>query len=237
MSLVCAWRLLHWWRSRRLDPTLETATRALAQTNRLALLFPLAFLGWSFLLYPYGDAYQQSHLAFYMAITVIACIFCLTHLRSAAILVTALVIGGFFIFFALAGQPTFIAIAINTAVVSVGMLVILTINYRDFANMVNAQTEARQKDREQTRLLHMIDVMPVAVMTVEPETLNVNYANETSKSLIRSIEHLLPIKADHSSGPRLTSSTGIRSISAASSRIRLICRTMPVSSSGPKCST
>jgi diguanylate cyclase (GGDEF)-like protein len=32
-------------------------------------------------------------------------------------------------------------------------------------------------------------------MTVEPGTLKVNYANETSKALIRTIEHLLPIKA------------------------------------------
>ncbi|MGU3422872.1 putative bifunctional diguanylate cyclase/phosphodiesterase [Methylobacterium sp. D54C] len=38
--------------------------------------------------------------------------------------------------------------------------------------------------------------MPVAVMTVDPETFVITYANETSKSLIRSIEHLLPLKAD-----------------------------------------
>lgn len=46
------------------------------------------------------------------------------------------------------------------------------------------------------RLLRMIDDMPVAVMTVDLETFRINYANETSKTLIRSIEHLLPLKAE-----------------------------------------
>ncbi|MCC7251160.1 MAG: EAL domain-containing protein [Hyphomicrobium sp.] len=70
------------------------------------------------------------------------------------------------------------------------------INYRDFTRMVNAQTEAERREKEQSRLLRMIDDMPVAVMTVEPETLKINYANVTSKRLIGSIEHLLPIKAE-----------------------------------------
>ncbi len=47
------------------------------------------------------------------------------------------------------------------------------------------------------RLLRMIDDMPVAVMTVDLETFKINYANETSKDLIRSIEHLLPLKAEN----------------------------------------
>ena len=57
-----------------------------------------------------------------------------------------------------------------------GLLVILMVNYRDFTLMVNAQTEARRREAEQSRLLHMIDDMPVAVMTVEPGTFAINYA-------------------------------------------------------------
>ena len=44
------------------------------------------------MLYPYGDAYTKSHLAFYMAITVVSCIFCLMHVRPAAMTLTATVI-------------------------------------------------------------------------------------------------------------------------------------------------
>lgn len=196
LTLASIFRVRHWWRSRHMDPTPEVALHALRRTNRLAFAIALTFTAWSFLLFPYGDAYTRSHLAFYMAITVISCIFSLMHLRSAAITVTAIVNGAFIVFFCATGQPTFIATAINIALVSIGMLVILNINYRDFARMVNTQTEARRREEAQSRLLRMIDDMPVAVMTVEPETLIINYANETSKHLIRKIEHLLPIKAD-----------------------------------------
>lgn len=196
LTLGCAVRVLHWWRSRHVALTPAIALHALKRTNRLASVFAIAFAGWSFMLFPYGNAYTQSHLAFYMAITVIACIFSLMHLRSAAITVTVIVNGAFIAFFAATGQPTFVATAVNMVLVSFGMLVILMINYRDFTRMVNAQTEARRREKEQSRLLRMIDDMPVAVMTVEPDTFKINYANETSKQLIGSIEHLLPIKAD-----------------------------------------
>ncbi|WP_246660131.1 EAL domain-containing protein [Rhizobium sp. FKL33] len=38
----------------------------------------------------------------------------------------------------------------------------------------------------------MIDDMPVAVMTVDPETFRITYVNQTSKELIDKIRHLLP---------------------------------------------
>lgn len=196
LTLICIVRVFHWWKSRGVYPSPELARRAMKQINYLACAIAVGFTSWSFLLFPYGDAYTRSYLAFYMAITVISCIFCLMHQRSAAFIVTVIVNGAFICFFAASGQPTFVATAVNIALVSAGMLVILNINYRDFARMVNAQTEARRKQEAQSRLLRMIDDMPVAVMTVEPDTLIINYANETSKELIGKIEHLLPIKAD-----------------------------------------
>ncbi|MCX8996217.1 EAL domain-containing protein [Rhizobiaceae bacterium BDR2-2] len=195
-TLVSALRIRRWWKSRHIEPTAEIAAGALRRTNRLAPGIAISFTLWSFLLFPYGNAYAQSHVAFYMAITVITCIFCLMHLRSAAMIVAVIVNGAFVTFFALTGHAVFMATAVNIILVSAGMLVILGINYRDFTRMVNARTESLRKEREQSRLLHMIDDMPVAVMTVEPDTLKINYANETSKQLIRNIEHLLPLKAD-----------------------------------------
>ncbi|GAA4498481.1 hypothetical protein GCM10023158_21400 [Gluconacetobacter tumulicola] len=54
----------------------------------------------------------------------------------------------------------------------------------------------RFKTKEREFLLRMIDDLPVAVMTVELETMLIDYANNTSRALIRSLEHLLPIRAD-----------------------------------------
>lgn len=67
---------------------------------------------------------------------------------------------------------------------------------RPLARMVDTQSEAPGTYEKETRLLRMIDKMPVAVMTIDPDNLKITYVNETTKSLIRSVEHLLPIKAD-----------------------------------------
>ncbi|MBP2548583.1 diguanylate cyclase (GGDEF)-like protein [Neorhizobium galegae] len=143
-TIGCALRIAFWWRTRGLDPEPQVAYAALRRTNRLAVGIATAFTLWSFLLIPYGDAYTQSHVAFYMAITVISCIFCLMHVRSAALTVTLIVNGAFIIFFLASQQPTFIAIAINVFLVCGGMMSILSTNYRNFERMVVSQqrTEA-----------------------------------------------------------------------------------------------
>ncbi|MBT5267645.1 MAG: chemotaxis protein [Rhodospirillaceae bacterium] len=42
----------------------------------------------------------------------------------------------------------------------------------------------------------MLDKMPVAVMLCDPKDLIISYANETSVTLLKQIEHLLPVNAD-----------------------------------------
>jgi diguanylate cyclase (GGDEF)-like protein len=151
LTFGCAVRVAFWWRSRKIDPAPEKAHAALLRTNRLAALIAFAFTAWSFALVPYGDAYQRSHVAFYMAITVISCIFCLMYVRSAAFIVAIVVNGAFIGFFASSGQPTFIAIAINVLLVSAGMMSIVLTNFRNFEQMVVSQqrTEALSNDNFQ----------------------------------------------------------------------------------------
>ena len=148
-------RVAHWWKTRDYEPDGEAALKVLRRTNRLAVWIAIAFTGWSLLLYPYGNAYTQSHVAFYMSITVLSCIFCLMHLRSAALIVTAIVNGTFIIFFMSTGEPTFVATAINFALVSAGMLAILMINYRDFAQMVDAQQRTEALSNETLRMANL----------------------------------------------------------------------------------
>ena len=154
-TVISAVRAVHWLKTTNSDPSTEVAHHELVRTNRLAVGISVVFTAWSFALVPYGDAYAQSHVAFYMAITVIACIFCLMYLRSAALLVTAVVNGAFIAFFASTGQPTFIAIAINILLVCIGMLVILTINYRNFARMISAQEQTQALSDENLRLANL----------------------------------------------------------------------------------
>jgi len=90
-TLGCTLRVAFWWKTRGIDPNPKMAHAALQRTNRLAVGIAMAFTLWSFSLVPYGDAYTQSHVAFYMAITVISCIFCLMYGSSAAFIVTLIV--------------------------------------------------------------------------------------------------------------------------------------------------
>ncbi|MBB3612718.1 EAL domain-containing protein [Rhizobium sp. BK602] len=154
-SIGCIFRMIFWWRTRNIDPPPSVAHAALARTNRLAACIAVAFTLWSFLLIPYGDAYTQSHVAFYMAITVISCIFCLMYLRSAAFVVAAIVNGAFIAFFISSTQPTFIAIAINMLLVCVGMISIVLTNYRNFERMVVSQQRTEVLSNENFKLANM----------------------------------------------------------------------------------
>ncbi len=195
-TVGCLFRMFQWIKAYGTAPSPEEASRAFKATRLLAPLIALSFTVWSFLLFSYGTPYTKSYLAFYMANTVVVCIFCLMHVREAALIVTLIVNGAFIGFFAWAGQPTFVAMALNTALVSIGMLVILTINYNDFAKRVVAETDALAKQAAQNRLMRMIDDMPVAVMTADPVDFRITYLNETSRKLVKRIEHLLPIKVE-----------------------------------------
>lgn len=154
-TVGCLLRVFIWLRTRNVDPSPELALTALQRTNGLAGAIASAFTLWSFALVPYGDAYTRSHVAFYMAITVISCIFCLMYLRSAAFIVTIVVNGAFIAFFVSTAQPTFVAIAINILLVCAGMMSILLTNYRNFESMVVSKQKSDALSNENFRLANL----------------------------------------------------------------------------------
>ena len=149
---ISLFRLIHWWFSRNRRYTHEEATSRLRSTYRLTALLGAGFCAWSLSLFPYGDAYQQSHVAFYIANTVIGCIFCLMHLRAAALTLTAIVLGPFTIFFGTSGNPVFTALALNVALVTGAMVFILLTYYRDFSALIQSQKELTARQAETQRL-------------------------------------------------------------------------------------
>ena len=88
---VTGFRTFWWLRQRRVVRTDADILRNLRFTNWIAAPIGAGFTAWSFALYPYGDTFAKSQVAFYMAVTVIGCIFSLMHLRSAALIVTLVV--------------------------------------------------------------------------------------------------------------------------------------------------
>jgi methyl-accepting chemotaxis protein len=57
-------------------------------------------------------------------------------------------------------------------------------------------TEQRKQDDYNASLLNMLDEMPINVMMADPKTLEVTYANKTTIETLRTIEDLIPIKAE-----------------------------------------
>nr|WP_320203513.1 EAL domain-containing protein [Agrobacterium rosae]MDX8305236.1 EAL domain-containing protein [Agrobacterium rosae] len=155
LTVLCFYRILTWWYSINRDCTPEIAIQALKRTNRLAWVIAAAFTGWSLMLFEYGDPYMQSHVAFYMGITVIGCIFCLSHLRSAAFIVTLVVNVAFIGFFSESGNRVFVAMAVDVALVSVALLVVLCVQYRDFTNLIAKQIETQALSDENHRLANV----------------------------------------------------------------------------------
>ena len=54
----------------------------------------------------------------------------------------------------------------------------------------------RSQVTENQRLRQMVDTMPINVMSCDPEDFKLNYINDTSMRTLKSLEHLLPCKAD-----------------------------------------
>ena len=133
---MTGFRTFWWLRQRRVVRNDADILRNLRLTNWIAAPIAAGFTVWSFALYPYGDAFAKSQVAFYMAVTVIGCIFSLMHLRSAALIVTLVVDVPYVLFFWTTGEPTLKAIAVNNLLVSGAMVTVLFIYYRDFADLV-----------------------------------------------------------------------------------------------------
>ncbi|MBB2169310.1 EAL domain-containing protein [Gluconacetobacter aggeris] len=195
-SVFCAFRIRSWIQARRSEPTLEHVQAVLTRTGRLSVGLVIVQAVWALALYSYGDEATRSFLFFYVATTTLSVISCLAHLRVAAIRLAIIANVTLLVLCLFDGASTHLAATLGLLVDSIGGIGVLSSTYRDFSKTVNARAEELRRAKEQELLLRMIDNMPVAVMTVEPHTYIINYANQMSKALIRSIEHLLPIRAD-----------------------------------------
>jgi diguanylate cyclase (GGDEF)-like protein len=154
LTIVCVVRVWTWARTRWETMTDTDLVRRLKTTVLLSGGLGAAFVAWGLSLYPYGDAYAQGHIAFYIGITVVSCIFCLMHLRPAALLLTGAVVIPFAMFFLATGRAVFVAIAVNMLLVSAAMVYILLTYSRDFANMIAFQiklVQTHEAETERTR--------------------------------------------------------------------------------------
>jgi diguanylate cyclase (GGDEF)-like protein len=155
MTAASANRIHHWWIKRHTEPTIEMANRAARKTRVLAALMAGGFVGWVVVLFPYGDPYSQSLLAFFLTTASMTCVFCLMHNRRAAYIVFLAASAGFIVHFGTTGVTAFVAASIIMTAMSIGLLVMIQINHRDFTRMIEAQIRTQALSDENFRLANL----------------------------------------------------------------------------------
>jgi diguanylate cyclase (GGDEF)-like protein len=152
MVAFCIARGLVWWFRGVQDVSPEAALRMMRSTTRLAAVVAAAFSLWGFALYFYGDASAKSEVAFFLALTMIGCTFCLTHLRPAALIVAAIGVAPYSLFFAFADHGHSRVLSVILALVVFGVVATILRNYGDFAALVASRRALMEKHKETLRL-------------------------------------------------------------------------------------
>jgi diguanylate cyclase (GGDEF)-like protein len=156
LFLVCAsaMRAILWLRRSDLPVDGENAVRALRWTTIVGSILAAAYSTWSLVLGSYGGDHQQAHVAIFIAITVIGCIFCLMNLPQAALAVTAIVTLPYIAYYISFGDDVYLAIAFNILLVTLVMIRVLLNNYQGFVKLVRSEAETQRLNREVTLLAH-----------------------------------------------------------------------------------
>lgn len=152
LIVICTIRLIVWVRRRGVETTAEEAIRQLRKTIVLAGILAAAHIAWSLALDSYGGPIERGHVALFIAITVIGCIFCLMNLPQAALLVMVVVTVPYLTYYASLSEEVFLAIALNIFLVNLVIVQVLLNGYSGFTQVVRSRIELADKQRETERL-------------------------------------------------------------------------------------
>jgi len=145
----CLIRMLVWLRPiGQRDLEADVALRRMRRAIWLALVFAMAFAVWSLCLDRYGGPYEHGHVAVFVSVTVLGCVFCLTFLPTAALLICLTALGMFLVYCVTTGSATLTAVAINIALVAAVILKILRDTYDSFVELEVAQRDLRAERRQ-----------------------------------------------------------------------------------------
>jgi diguanylate cyclase (GGDEF)-like protein len=151
LCLVSLYRMAKWLLPHEPLSVAEQRTQ-LQRSIIFAGVFGLTAVMWALSLAQYGGPYEQGHIALYISITVIACIFCLMCLPQAALLGCVLVTGPYLSYYFMQHSPVWTAIALNIGLVSVVMIRVLLNSFKGFVELVRSQRDMAEKSAETARL-------------------------------------------------------------------------------------
>jgi diguanylate cyclase (GGDEF)-like protein len=152
LGMICLMRVLQMWGASDGEITDVAARRLLTRSVPVSAILGFGFSAWALSLYPYGNEYQQAHVAFYIGITSLGCVYCLMHLRTAALLAAICSLVPFTVFFFMQGNIVFMAMALNLVIVVCALVFVTFLNFKTFADLVASRGEMAHKQDETQRL-------------------------------------------------------------------------------------
>ncbi|WP_395337350.1 EAL domain-containing protein [Novosphingobium sp. BL-8H] len=153
LVIACLQRI-HVW-ARPIDAeaiATEEARRMMRRTTWLGVAMALGFLAWALVLDQYGTAEQKGHVVVFIAATVLACIFCLTHLPRAAAAIGVIVIGAFTIYSVVVGPEERIAMALSIGLVTALILFVIRDSFASFVHLEESRSALIEGQRRAERL-------------------------------------------------------------------------------------
>lgn len=164
---VCAIRMVWWlWFLPSPDEIGVDEARALLRRTTLAVIpICLSYLGYAFLIDHLSDPSSLALVAICLVMTALCCIFCLTYLPQAALLVNLVTMVPYALYQVAMGNETFLLVAIIAGVVATLMVRVSLNVHEGFVELVTSRAELGLQRGEAERLasenasLAMTDVL------------------------------------------------------------------------------
>ncbi|SNY92213.1 diguanylate cyclase (GGDEF) domain-containing protein [Cohaesibacter sp. ES.047] len=137
-------RIVHWLNFDAKTVNTRTATMKLTSVIHSAGAIAFAFSVWVTLLYQFGDDLLKAHTAFFMAFSVVTCIFCLSVLPPAAVVVSVIVASSLFVYAWTQWDMLAFGALTNLTLVCIGMLIVSRRGFQSFKQMVSEQARSQQ---------------------------------------------------------------------------------------------
>ncbi len=147
-------RMAAWLRPAAADVPPERIVRKLRITTVLAVVLALLYVIWALRMSAYGHSDERAHVAIFIAITVIGCIFCLMHLPQAALSIATIVTVAYLSHYLLSESAVYGAIAFNIFLVTLVVARVLLNSFAAFFDLVRSRAELDRLHRQMTILAH-----------------------------------------------------------------------------------
>ncbi|WP_132252968.1 putative bifunctional diguanylate cyclase/phosphodiesterase [Methylobacterium segetis] len=136
--------------------TLDAAVayRQLRMLNAMVVVLLVSLLIWCLALMSFGDVYTRMHVMFFVVFGIMACVFGLLHVRSAALMAVTIALPASLYFFA-TGNGTLRAIAVAFLALAVTTSYLVFVYHRVFTSLVQQTSELRRLSDDNLRLANV----------------------------------------------------------------------------------